>query len=179
MTNLNSTQYLPVSRNLLPNATVRQLYDSFKEVSETTYALEVYIVDNNLMTVVVPENQAMDIAGNSNLASPILQVRHYTVPAVSVVMYSLTTAGLLTTALASAALSVSSASLAAAGALSSRTFGSIGADPSRNLLVSKAIRMLICVLTFCLLFSENLVELFLDDYKSSFHLPFAFGVSDI
>jgi len=102
-----------------------------------------------------------------------------TVPAVSVVMYSLTTAGLLTTALASAALSVSSASLAAAGALSSRTFGSIGADPSRNLLVSKAIRMLICVLTFCLLFSENLVELFLDDYKSSFHLPFAFGVSDI
>ncbi|CAK9863574.1 unnamed protein product [Sphagnum jensenii] len=107
---------------------------SFKEVSETTYALEVYIVDNNLMTVVVPENQAMDIAGNSNLASPVLQVRHYTVPAVSVVMYSLTTAGLLTTALASAALSVSSASLAAAGALSSRTFGSIGADPSRNLL---------------------------------------------
>jgi hypothetical protein len=94
----------------------------------------VYIVDNNLMTVVVPENQAMDIAGNSNLASPILQVRHYTVPAASVVMYSLTTAGLLTTALASAALSVSSASLAAAGALSSRTFGSIGADPSRNLL---------------------------------------------
>jgi hypothetical protein len=35
------------------------------------------------------------------------------------------------------------------------------------------------VLTFCLLFSENLVELFLDDYKSSFHLPFTFGMSDI
>jgi hypothetical protein len=45
-------------------------------------------------------------------------------------------------------------------------------------LVSKAIRMLICVLTFCLLFSENLVES-LDEYKSSFHLPFTFGMSDI
>lgn len=49
---------------------------SFKQVSETTYALEVYIFDNSLMRIAVPENKTMDIAGNLNLASPILKVQH-------------------------------------------------------------------------------------------------------
>ncbi|KAH8966354.1 hypothetical protein BDL97_03G020900 [Sphagnum fallax] len=107
---------------------------SFIQVSETTYALEVYIFDNTLMRIAVSENQTMDIAGNLNLASPILKVQHYMAPEVSVVLYFFTTAGLLTTALASAALSVSSASLAAAGAPSSWMSGSLAAGPSSNLL---------------------------------------------
>jgi hypothetical protein len=86
------------------------------------------------MRIAVPENKTMDIAGNLNLASPILKVQHYMAPKVSVVLYFFTTAGLLTTALASAALSVSSASLAAAGAPSSWMSGSLAAGPSSNLL---------------------------------------------
>lgn len=50
-------------------------------------------------------------------------------------MYYLTTAGLLTTAFVSGALTISSAILAAVGALSNQETGSIGIDPSRNLLV--------------------------------------------
>jgi hypothetical protein len=119
---------------------------SFIQVSETTYALEVYIFDNTLMRIAVSENQTMDIAGNLNLASPILKVQHYMAPEVSVVLYFFTTAGLLTTALASAALSVSSASLAAAGAPSSWMSGSLAAGPSSNLLVSEVTVMLISML---------------------------------
>ncbi len=67
-------------------------------------------------------------------------------PEVSVVLYFFTTAGLLTTALASAALSVSSASLAAAGAPSSWMSGSLVAGPSSNLLVSEVTMVLISML---------------------------------
>lgn len=51
---------------------------SFKEIDKSTYILEVTAIDNELVTVSVPENQTVDVAGNYNLASPISQVRHCT-----------------------------------------------------------------------------------------------------
>lgn len=57
-------------------------------------------------------------------------------------LYYLTTAGLLSTAFVSGALSISSGTLAAAGTLLGQRSVSIGADPSRNLLVCKFFVML-------------------------------------
>ncbi|KAH9315091.1 hypothetical protein KI387_023718, partial [Taxus chinensis] len=55
-------------------------------------------------------------------------------PAISIALYSFTTAGLLATSFAAAILALSSATLAATGALTSGAAGSIISDPSRNLL---------------------------------------------
>lgn len=49
---------------------------SFKEISKTTYALVLYAIDNNVISVAVADNQTLDVAGNSNIASSVLQVRH-------------------------------------------------------------------------------------------------------
>lgn len=51
---------------------------SFKEIDKSTYTLEVKAMDDKLVTVTVPENQSSDIAGNYNLASSSIQVRHCT-----------------------------------------------------------------------------------------------------
>ncbi|CAM6012995.1 unnamed protein product [Sphagnum balticum] len=108
---------------------------SFEEISETTYALVVHVMGNQVVSVTVADNQSLDIAGNTNSASSTLQVRHYTRPVVSVAISSFITAGFLFTALASGALSVSSATLAAAGACSNQASGSFSAAyPSRNFL---------------------------------------------
>ncbi|KAJ7525686.1 hypothetical protein O6H91_17G061800 [Diphasiastrum complanatum] len=106
----------------------------FKEVSSTVYYLEVVFDGDVLLSVIVPQNRAYDVAGNPNYASNMLQLRHFSVPAISVALYSFTTAGILATALASGALAISSASLAAAGALGSWSTSSVVTDPSRNLL---------------------------------------------
>ncbi|KAG0609988.1 hypothetical protein M758_7G030200 [Ceratodon purpureus] len=103
---------------------------SFTEIDRSTYSLEVMAMNNDLVTVTVPENSTFDVAGNSNLGSSSAQVRHYIVPSVSVVLYCLITVGLLSTALVSGMLSVSSSTLAAAGAIPAKRVG----DPSRNLL---------------------------------------------
>ncbi|CAK9867304.1 unnamed protein product [Sphagnum jensenii] len=108
---------------------------SFEEISETTYALVVHVMGNQVVSVTVADNQSLDIARNTNSASSTLQVRHYTRPVVSVAISSFITAGFLFTALASGALSVSSATLAAAGACSNQASGSFSAAyPSRNFL---------------------------------------------
>lgn len=106
----------------------------FKELSKTAYILNVLIAMESVVSVFVPENKASDIAGNMNLASNQLRVRHYSAPAISVALYSFTTAGLLATSFAATVLSLSSATLAAAGALTSGTASFIITDPSRNLL---------------------------------------------
>ncbi|KAG0558527.1 hypothetical protein KC19_10G034900 [Ceratodon purpureus] len=103
---------------------------SFKEIDKSTYTLEVKAMDNKLVSLTVLENQTSDVAGNYNLASSSMQVRHYEAPWISLVLSSLITVGLLSTALVSGALSVSSSTLAAVGAVSDRKIG----DPSRNLL---------------------------------------------
>eukprot|EP01018_Ginkgo_biloba_P009481 Gb_04485 [translate_table: standard] len=106
---------------------------SFREVTRSAYIMEL-TADNDIISIEVPENRTADIAGNLNMASNLLQVRHYTVPAISVSLYSFTTAALLVTSLAAGALTVSTASLEAAGVLSRHAAGLIVADPSRNLL---------------------------------------------
>uniref|UniRef100_A0A7I4EM59 Bacterial Ig-like domain-containing protein n=1 Tax=Physcomitrium patens TaxID=3218 RepID=A0A7I4EM59_PHYPA len=103
---------------------------SFKEIDKSTYILEVTAIDNELVTVSVPENQTVDVAGNYNLASPNSQVRHYTTPLVSVLISSLITVGLSSTAMVSVAISISSATLEAVGAVSAQKID----DPRRNLL---------------------------------------------
>jgi len=103
---------------------------SFQEIDNSTFAFEVKAMEGKLLMVSVPENRTLDVAGNNNLASSSIQVRHYATPWISIVFYSLITVGLLSTALVSGALLVSSATLAAAGAISERKVG----DPSRNLL---------------------------------------------
>lgn len=52
------------------------LFCSFKEIDKSTYTLEVKAMDGKLVTVTVPENQTLDVAGNSNLASSSIQVRN-------------------------------------------------------------------------------------------------------
>lgn len=108
------------------------------------------------------ENRTLDVAGNPNVASSTLQIKHCeysnvfprllcrgwnavivnlffgfadsSTPAISVALYSFVTAGLLGTAVFSGALAISSANLAAAGAVLGRSTSCVGADASRNLL---------------------------------------------
>ncbi|XP_057861684.1 uncharacterized protein LOC131069102 isoform X2 [Cryptomeria japonica] len=106
----------------------------FKELSMSSYVVNVIVAFENVVTVFIPENKATDIAGNLNLASNRLQVRHYSVPAMSIALHSFTAAGLIATSFAAGVLAISSATLAATGTLTSGIAGSIIADPSRNLL---------------------------------------------
>ena len=48
---------------------------SFHDISKSTYAVEIK-ADNDIVSVYVPENVTGDVAGNKNLPSNVLQVRH-------------------------------------------------------------------------------------------------------
>ena len=48
---------------------------SFREISRSLYAVELQ-ADHDIISVNVPENVTEDVAGNKNLASNVLQVRH-------------------------------------------------------------------------------------------------------
>lgn len=48
---------------------------SFHEISRSTYMVELQ-ADDDLVFISVPENVTRDVAGNKNLASNFLQVRH-------------------------------------------------------------------------------------------------------
>lgn len=109
------------------------LLKSFREITRSAYVIEVNTNDS-VVSVKIPENGTVDVAGNPNLASNLVQVRHYTAPTISVFLYSFTTAAVLSTSLAAGALTISTASLEAAGVLSSQSASLIVSDPSRNLL---------------------------------------------
>lgn len=51
------------------------MHSSFHEITRSIYAAEIR-ADNNVVSVSVPENVTGDVAGNKNLASNILRVRH-------------------------------------------------------------------------------------------------------
>ncbi|XP_058093203.1 uncharacterized protein LOC131239494 isoform X1 [Magnolia sinica] len=106
----------------------------FKELSRALYSLTVSDVSQSVVSVLVPDGKASDIAGNLNSASNQLEVRHYSVPAISVALHSFVTAGLLATSLAAAVLALSSANLAAIGGLTSGATNIAISDPSRNIL---------------------------------------------
>ncbi|KAF8378009.1 hypothetical protein HHK36_029342 [Tetracentron sinense] len=105
----------------------------FKELSKALYSLTVVAVSQNVVSIIVPEGKANDVAGNLNMASNRLEVKHYSPPAISVALHSFVTAGILTTSLAAAVLSLSCANLGAIGASTSGTTNVIVSAPSMNL----------------------------------------------
>ncbi|XP_062232343.1 uncharacterized protein LOC133929552 isoform X3 [Phragmites australis] len=105
---------------------------SFHEASKSIYTLQIQAVEK-LVSVQVAENAAQDVAGNPNLASDRLEVRHYSVPASSSSIATLTTVVFVVTAVVATLLTVSTSSLLASGAIS-RPSSYMISEPSRNLL---------------------------------------------
>ncbi|CAI9112664.1 OLC1v1013138C3 [Oldenlandia corymbosa var. corymbosa] len=104
---------------------------SFQELSRSVYTMDVR-ADGGVISISVPENITEDVAGNRNLPSNILQVRHYCVPAVSLVVSSFATAAFALTALLAGFLTISTASLQSVGAFR-KPSSLLTSDPSRNL----------------------------------------------
>ncbi|KAL6618646.1 hypothetical protein ACP70R_033785 [Stipagrostis hirtigluma subsp. patula] len=104
----------------------------FHEASKSIYTLHIEAVDKRV-SVQVAENAAQDVAGNLNLASDRLEVRHYSVPLSSSSIATITTVIFLATAVAATLLTVSTSSLLASGAIS-RPSSYMISEPSRNLL---------------------------------------------
>ncbi|KAL6994478.1 hypothetical protein U1Q18_012582 [Sarracenia purpurea var. burkii] len=102
----------------------------FEELSRALYSLTVQAVSQDV-SVIVPADRVHDISGNLNLASNLLNVKHYMSPSISIALHSFMTAGLLATSLAAALLSLSSANLEAIG--SQVGGGNVFPDPSMNL----------------------------------------------
>ncbi|XP_006655660.1 uncharacterized protein LOC102706200 isoform X2 [Oryza brachyantha] len=105
---------------------------SFHEASKSIYTVQIQAVDK-VISVQVAENSAQDVAGNPNLPSDRLEVRHYSVPASSSSMAIVTTVVFAVTAAVATLLTVSTSSLLASGAIQ-RPSSYIISDPSRNLL---------------------------------------------
>ncbi|KAJ6688194.1 TRANSMEMBRANE PROTEIN [Salix koriyanagi] len=103
----------------------------FHEISRSKYIAEIK-ADDDVLTVSIPQDVAGDVAGNKNLASNILQVRHYSVPTISSVISAFSTACFLATSLVAGLLTLSTASLLSAGAFSGPS-PLLTAEPTRNL----------------------------------------------
>ncbi|XP_022737519.1 uncharacterized protein LOC111290468 [Durio zibethinus] len=107
---------------------------SFHEISRSIYAAEIR-ADDDVVSVSVPENVTGDVAGNKNLASNVLRVRHYTIPLISSVISVFATAAFLLTCFTAGLLTMSTASLQSVGAFS-RPSSSLSSDPARILFRS-------------------------------------------
>ncbi|KAM0922077.1 hypothetical protein ACQ4PT_006412 [Festuca glaucescens] len=105
---------------------------SFHEASKSIYTVQLQAVDK-LVSVQVAENTAQDVAGNLNLASDRLQVRHYSVPASSSSIAIIATVVFAATAAVATLLAVSTSSLIASGTITRPSSYSIS-EPSRNIL---------------------------------------------
>ncbi|KAF0927885.1 hypothetical protein E2562_036804 [Oryza meyeriana var. granulata] len=105
---------------------------SFHEASKSIYTAQIQAVDK-MVSVQVAENSAQDVAGNPNLPSDPLRVRHYSVPASSSSVAMVTTVIFAVTAAVTTLLTVSTSSLLASGAIQ-RPSSYIISEPSRNLL---------------------------------------------
>ncbi|KAI4343739.1 hypothetical protein L6164_011051 [Bauhinia variegata] len=103
---------------------------SFQEINRSTYLIELQ-ADDDLIFVSVPANVTHDVAGNKNLPSNVLQVRHYSVPLVSSVISGFASASFVLTSLAAAILTISTASLQNIGALIRSSILTV--NPTRNL----------------------------------------------
>ncbi|KDP46278.1 hypothetical protein JCGZ_10118 [Jatropha curcas] len=97
-----------------------------QELSRALYSLTVLAVSPNMVLISIPAGKVNDIAGNQNLASNQLQVKH-------LALQSFVTVGVLATSMAAAALSVSSANLVAIGTLASESTKIVASNPSMNL----------------------------------------------
>ncbi|CAN4086028.1 unnamed protein product [Withania somnifera] len=104
---------------------------SFQEMSRSLYTVNIQARDD-FVSVSIPENVTGDVAGNRNLQSNILLLKHYTVPTISEVLSIFATAAFVVTSFAAGLLTVSTASLQSVGAYS-RPSSLMTSDPARNL----------------------------------------------
>ncbi|KAJ6298783.1 hypothetical protein OIU76_019859 [Salix suchowensis] len=108
----------------------------FKEFSRALYSLTVLAVAQNVVSITIPAGKVHDISGNQNLASNLLEVKHYSTPAISMALYSFVTSGVIATSLTAAALSLSTANLGAIRTLATGDTDNFASKPSMNLHVS-------------------------------------------
>ncbi|KAH9604781.1 hypothetical protein KSS87_002927 [Heliosperma pusillum] len=89
--------------------------ERFQQINKNIYVamLEAF---EGIMSVSIPENMTADVAGNLNMASNVLHVRHYSLPMISNVFYIFVTALFVATCLVAGLLTISTASLQAFGA---------------------------------------------------------------
>lgn len=106
------------------------LPNSFHEIGGRTYIIEIQAGDD-VVSVSIPENATVDIAGNKNLASNVLHVRHYSVSMLSTLVSAFVTASFVLTSLVAGLLNVATTSLQSVGAFF-RPYPS-AVDPGRNL----------------------------------------------
>ncbi|KAJ6302233.1 hypothetical protein OIU77_016342 [Salix suchowensis] len=105
----------------------------FKEFSRALYSLTVLAVAQNVVSITIPAGKVHDISGNQNLASNLLEVKHYSTPAISMALYSFVTSGVIATSLTAAALSLSTANLGAIRTLATGDTDNFASKPSMNL----------------------------------------------
>eukprot|EP00258_Populus_trichocarpa_P028065 XP_024444084.1 uncharacterized protein LOC7495787 isoform X2 [Populus trichocarpa] len=105
----------------------------FKELSRALYSLTVLAVTQNVVSITIPAGKVHDISGNQNLASNLLEVKHYSTPAISMALYSFVTSGVIATSLTAAALSLSTANLGAIRSLAAGDTDNFASKPSMNL----------------------------------------------
>ncbi|KAL5544170.1 hypothetical protein UlMin_007954 [Ulmus minor] len=103
---------------------------SFHQISRSNYIVDIRASDD-VISVNVPENVTSDVAGNKNLPSNVLQVKHYSTPLISSVISAIVTASFLTTSLAAGTLTFSTASLQTLWAFQGAP--SLTTDAARNL----------------------------------------------
>ncbi|XP_030493743.2 uncharacterized protein LOC115709712 isoform X1 [Cannabis sativa] len=86
------------------------LVKSFQKINWNTYIIDIR-PSADVVSVNVPENVTKDVAGNKNLGSNVLEVKHYSVPLGSSVISALVTASFLATSVVAGILTFSTASL--------------------------------------------------------------------
>ncbi|KAL9404270.1 hypothetical protein Peur_001242 [Populus x canadensis] len=104
-----------------------------QELSRALYSLTVLAVTQNVISITIPAGKVHDISGNQNLASNLLEVKHYSTPAISMALYSFVTSGVIATSLTAAALSLSTANLGAIRSLAAGDTDNFASKPSMNL----------------------------------------------
>lgn len=105
--------------------------ESFEELSRNLYIAIIQAYEG-ILTVSVPENVTADVAGNPNLDSNVLQVRHYSLPMISTIFCIFVTALFVATCLVAGLLTISTASLQSAGAFP-RSSATLTSNPTKNL----------------------------------------------
>ncbi|CAN1149737.1 hypothetical protein LINPERPRIM_LOCUS18596 [Linum perenne] len=100
-------------------------------IAPATFLYEVQ-AEGETVSISVPENITADIAGNKNLPSNVLQVRHYSIPNISRVVSTITTACFIATCFVAGLLTVSTSSLLSTGAFS-RPSALLISEPTRSL----------------------------------------------
>lgn len=105
--------------------------ESFEEMSRNLYIAIIQAYEG-IISVRVPENVTADVAGNPNLASNILQLKHYSLPMISTGFCIFVTALFVGTCLVAGLLTISTASLQSAGAFP-RSSATVATNPTKNL----------------------------------------------